>query len=69
MGMVSDFAGLTVPRTMGEAIEAFKADTYLMNTIPSELTNVYLDIKNDEWARYCSTLTEWEFTQYWATIP
>lgn len=69
MGMVSDFAGLTVPRTMGEAIDAFKADTFLMDTIPSELTSVYLDIKNDEWARYCSTLTEWEFTQYWATIP
>jgi len=69
MGMVSDFTGLTVPRTMGEAIDAFKADTFLMDTIPSELTSVYLDIKNDEWARYCSTLTEWEFTQYWATIP
>ena len=69
MGPVSDFAGLTVPRTMGEAIDAFEANSYLMNTIPSELTSVYLDIKKDEWARYCSTLTEWEFTQYWATIP
>ena len=69
MGPVSDFAGLTVPRTMGEAIDAFEADSFLMNTIPQELTSVYLDIKKDEWARYCSTLTEWEFTQYWATIP
>lgn len=69
MGVVSDFAGLTVPRTMGESIEAFESDHYLMNTIPQELTEVILDIKKDEWARYCSTLTEWEFTQYWATIP
>lgn len=69
MGNVSDFAGRTVPRTMGESIDAFEADEYLMNTIPSEVTDVYLDIKKDEWARYCSTLTEWEFTQYWASIP
>ncbi|GAA2029474.1 glutamine synthetase family protein [Yaniella flava] len=69
MGPVSDFAGRTVPRTMGESIDAFEADKYLMNTIPSEVTGVYLDIKKDEWARYCSTLTEWEFTQYWASIP
>lgn len=69
MGTTSDFAGLSVPRTMGEAIQEFEANEYLMNTIPSELTEVYLDVKKDEWARYCSTLTEWEFTQYWATIP
>src|SRR5699024_3512926 len=69
MVAVSYVAVLNVPRTMSEVIDDIEADTYLMNTMPREVTDVYRDIKKDEWARYRSTLTEWEFTQYWATIP
>lgn len=63
------FGNVNLPRTLGEAIDAFEADEYLMGTIPEELTSVYLQLKRDEWARYCSIITDWEFKQYWEAIP
>ncbi|MEQ3549610.1 hypothetical protein WIS52_03915 [Pseudonocardia nematodicida] len=64
-----DVAGIRLPRTLGEAIEAFRADDYLNEAIPEALTSVYLDLKSDEWARFCGTITEWEYKQYWEAIP
>lgn len=63
------FENIALPRTLGEAIDAFEADAYLMDAIPEELTLRYLELKRDEWARYCSQITEWEFSQYWEAIP
>ncbi|TCK21076.1 glutamine synthetase family protein [Pseudonocardia endophytica] len=64
-----DVAGIRLPRTLGEAIEAFRADAYLMDAVPAELTSVYLELKSDEWARFCGTITQWEFDQYWEMLP
>ncbi|GAB3123302.1 glutamine synthetase family protein [Glaciibacter psychrotolerans] len=58
-----------LPRTLGEAIDAFRADEYLMNAMPAGLTKIYLELKEDEWARYCGTISQWEFDQYWEAIP
>ena len=60
---------VVVPNTLGTAIEAFEADEYLMGAIPEELTRIYLQLKRDEWARYCGQITQWEFDQYWEAIP
>jgi glutamine synthetase len=64
-----DIAGIELPRTLGEAIEAFKADDYLMGVMPKALTDIYVQLKEDEWARYCGEITQWEFDQYWEAIP
>ncbi|MEB4614741.1 glutamine synthetase family protein [Leucobacter sp. M11] len=64
-----DLAGVQLPRTLGEAIEAFRADEYLMSAMPEQLTALYLELKEDEWARYCGTISQWEFDQYWEAIP
>ncbi|WP_336658733.1 glutamine synthetase family protein [Leucobacter sp. USHLN153] len=58
-----------VPNTLGSAIEAFEADDYLMGAMPEELTRIFLQLKRDEWARYCGQITQWEFDQYWEAIP
>ncbi|MGD9607320.1 MAG: glutamine synthetase, partial [Leucobacter sp.] len=60
---------VVVPNTLGSAIEAFEADEYLMGAIPEELTRIFLQLKKDEWARYCGQITQWEFDQYWEAIP
>ena len=64
-----DIAGIELPRTLGEAIEAFKADEYLMNVMPKALTDIFIQLKEDEWARYCGNISQWEFDQYWEAIP
>ena len=60
---------VVVPNTLGTAIEAFEADEYLMGAMPEELTRIFLQLKKDEWARYCGQITQWEFEQYWEAIP
>ncbi|MBL3698601.1 glutamine synthetase family protein [Leucobacter luti] len=64
--VLSDVA---VPNTLGSAIEAFEADPYLMGAMPEELTRIFLQLKRDEWARYCGQISQWEFDQYWEAIP
>lgn len=60
---------VVVPNTLGAAIEAFEADEYLMGAMPEELTRILLQLKRDEWGRYCGLITQWEFDQYWEAIP
>ncbi|MBP1327379.1 glutamine synthetase [Leucobacter exalbidus] len=60
---------VVVPNTLGTAIEAFEQDEYLMGAIPEELSRIYVQLKRDEWARYCGQITQWEFDQYWEAIP
>lgn len=64
-----DLQKVVVPNTLGAAIDAFEADEYLMGAVPEELTRIYLQLKKDEWARYCGQITQWEFDQYWEAIP
>ncbi|WP_449282337.1 glutamine synthetase family protein [Leucobacter sp.] len=64
-----EIAKVAVPNTLGSAIEAFEADEYLMAAMPEELTRIFLQLKRDEWARYCGQITQWEFDQYWEAIP
>jgi glutamine synthetase len=69
-GRLSEAAqGGAVPNTLGMAIESFEADEYLMGAMPEELTRIFLQLKRDEWARYCGIITQWEFDQYWEAIP
>ncbi|MDJ1372515.1 glutamine synthetase family protein [Gulosibacter molinativorax] len=69
-GQLSEAAqGGAVPNTLGMAIESFEADEYLMGAMPEELTRIFLQLKRDEWARYCGIITQWEFDQYWEAIP
>ena len=57
-----------LPLTMGEAIEAFRADTVIRR--PSATTSdLLLAYHEDEWARYCGQVSEWERTMYWDDTP
>ncbi|MBK6887799.1 MAG: glutamine synthetase [Tetrasphaera sp.] len=58
-----------LPLTMGEAIEAFRADTLIRRTFGDHLTDLLLAFHEDEWARYCGQVSEWERTMYWDDTP
>ncbi|NKX49903.1 glutamine synthetase, partial [Arthrobacter deserti] len=58
-----------LPLTLGDAVEAFGADTYLTSHLPAGLVSIYTQLKQEEWARYCGAITEWERGMYWGTIP
>ncbi|TSI15050.1 glutamine synthetase family protein [Brevibacterium aurantiacum] len=61
--------GIELPRTLGEAVEAFRNDEFVRTALPPELADTFMEMKENEWAQYCGVLTQWEFDQYWQAIP
>lgn len=58
-----------LPLTLGEAIEAFRADDLLTSTFGSTLSDLLIDFHSDEWARFCGYVTDWERQMYWDDTP
>jgi len=58
-----------LPLTLGEAVQAFEDDPLIFNAFPPDLANLYRDLKADEWARFCSVVTEWERKMYTDYLP
>lgn len=61
--------GSALPRTLGEAVEAFRESKFILESLPPALAQTYLEMKENEWAQYCGIVTEWEFDHYWQAIP
>lgn len=57
------------PMTLGDAIVEFEGSAMLKGALPEEMRDIFIQLKRDEWARYCGIITEWEFSQYWETVP
>ena len=58
-----------LPLTLGEAVQAFRKDGYLRESLGPELADLYVEYKTDEWARFCGAVTEWERDLYWDDLP
>ncbi|AQT80946.1 glutamine synthetase [Mycolicibacterium litorale] len=58
-----------LPLTLGEAIEAFRADPLLTSTFGPDLSSLLIDFHADEWARFCGYVTDWERDMYWSDAP
>lgn len=57
------------PMTLGDAIVEFEGSELLKKALPEQMREIFIELKRDEWARYCGVITEWEFAQYWETVP
>ncbi len=66
-GARQDFTG--IPMTLGDSIQAFESSELMASAIPADLRDIFLQLKRDEWARYCGIITEWEMSMYWETTP
>jgi glutamine synthetase len=53
-----------LPRTLLEAVEAFRADPLAERVFGSELATSYAEIKESEWWDYHNTVSEWEYDRY-----
>ena len=45
------------------------SDTYLTAAAAGGLGGHLHQLKQEEWARYCGAITEWDREMYWETIP
>jgi glutamine synthetase len=54
----------TLPRTLGEAIEAFAEDSLPRNVMGEDLYKSFVDLKRQEWWDYHRHVSDWEIEQY-----
>lgn len=53
-----------LPRTLGEAIEAFAADPLSESVMGSLMHQTYVDFKTQEWFEYHNHVSDWEVQRY-----
>jgi glutamine synthetase len=54
----------TLPRTLGEAIDAFEADPISEQVMGPLMRKTFIDFKRNEWLDYQSHVTDWERSRY-----
>ena len=58
-----------LPMSLGEALEALEADEVVQRGMPGEMYRLYHEYKSDEWARFMSTVTDWDSDTYMECLP
>ena len=58
-----------LPMSLGEAIEALKKDETILSALPDEMGKVFLHYKEDEWAKFMATVTNWDMETYIDCLP
>ena len=58
-----------LPRTLGDALTAFAADSTIRGAFPAELSDLFIQLKRDEWERFLSSVTDWHREMYMEWLP
>lgn len=58
-----------LPMSLGEALEALENDDVVKRGMPGEMYRLYHEYKSDEWARFMSTVTDWDNDTYMECLP
>ena len=58
-----------LPLTLIDAIHAFQKDDVVRGALGDDMADLLVDVKSDEWARFCATVTDWEQERYEQAIP
>lgn len=53
-----------LPSTLHDALKALDEDELLKNTLGSHIYTSFVEAKQQEWAAFCQTVSEWEKQQY-----
>ena len=53
-----------LPRDLQEAIDAFAADPFVVETLGQELRDEFIRYKVKEWESYHQTVSDWEVERY-----
>ena len=55
--------------TLGEALAALEKDTVIQDALPGEMYTVFHHYKQDEWERFCATVSDWDVAEYLDVLP
>lgn len=53
-----------LPRTLQEAIEAFRRDSFIQEVLGPKICEAYISEKTREWNEYMMNISEWELEKY-----
>lgn len=54
----------SLPKNLGEAIEAYKKDSFIKSVLGDTIYSKYLEAKVHEWNGYKKQVTPWEVQEY-----
>ena len=58
-----------LPMSLGDALAALRRDEVIKQALPGEMWRVYMHYKDDEWAKFMATVTEWDIRTYIDCLP
>ena len=58
-----------LPMSLGEALIHLENDEVVQRGLPGEMFRLYHEYKTDEWARFMSTVTDWDKDTYMECLP
>ena len=58
-----------IPMTLGEALDALRADEVIKSGLPGDMFRVFEHYKRDEWERFLHQVTEWDVEEYLDILP
>ena len=58
-----------LPLTLGEALQALADDEVVQRGMPGEMYGLFHEYKSDEWARFNSSVTDWDHDTYMECLP
>jgi len=58
-----------IPMSLGEALDALRADEVVKSALPGEMFMVFEHYKRDEWERFNWTVTDWDVEEYLDILP
>jgi len=56
--------GERLPRSLGEAIDAFEASTMFRAELGDDVVDYFVKLKRSEWNRFAAAVTDWEQREY-----
>jgi glutamine synthetase len=58
-----------IPMSLGEALDALRADEVIKSALPGDMFRVFEHYKRDEWERFMATVTDWDVQEYLDILP
>lgn len=58
-----------LPTDLRDALNALEADPVILEAMPGDMQRVFFHLKRDEWDRFVSTVTEWDYDRFLEYLP
>jgi glutamine synthetase len=58
-----------LPTDLKEALDALAANPVILSAMPGDMERCFFEVKRDEWDRFMSTVTQWDYDRFLEVLP